>query len=783
MSKGPFNTVTPKAVSDDRLAPAEDIADGSDRVQRQERLDQLPRCGGMLSEPRSQGGSPQRRTEHRGRGSRRGNGRAQRGNAVSTEGGEVVRAGGVNYHGLDGDARAQGSGSVAVALSAPSRASSGRHTRGSSQRSYVSANHLLGFKFDRSIDRGRGTHPRQSSNPRRRTSGYGQRYNKDEFLQANYRFLVSDAVDVNRFAAEPDLMFDWEDVVQVEMQVTSPVKCPISLDSPPLCPQLTPCGHVFGFPSIMQLLLVHGGPQLKVAAPCPFCFRKIAARELRMVVIHEVKAPRAGETVRFELLKRPKNSIIPQKVHGSRSVDERGECTRFTKFTTIADPMHLWRAMANELAEYAAQVVSEGGTEAQHEAQAVYAAMDALAARAGAWTAARAEKLAASGMEGLVPEQAGHAAESEVKEVFTAKVASAASLREQQEADAVLDELFPALPGASGSSVFPTRELADPGSDDDRSQGLQSRSSSSIASTEDCDHHGVSPGNQLVPSAGDPQGDYYFYQAADGQLLFLHPVNMKCLLKKYGDYLACPPTLEGKVVELEDVAQDEASRKRFRHLAHLPNRGTFNLAEIDLSHLLPDEFLEPIVKREEQRRARMAAEQERSAREEALARAAELESRPPSLQEFRSMPKPCQGNCSSVAEPAVEESDERSCIEDGGVSFARITKMGIAASWGVTSSGPNPMDVKFPALSTSPGATLSVSPQNVWCHKQRAPGGKVEAGPGAGPGRGWPAASGHRVSAAELVTPGAAAAGPATGKKAKKASKTLLFSTSQRRGH
>jgi hypothetical protein len=32
-----------------------------------------------------------------------------------------------------------------------------------------------------------------------------------------------------------------------------PLQCPISLDSPPICPQITPCGHVFAFPSIMQV--------------------------------------------------------------------------------------------------------------------------------------------------------------------------------------------------------------------------------------------------------------------------------------------------------------------------------------------------------------------------------------------------------------------------------------------------------------------------------------------------------------------------------------------------
>ena len=42
------------------------------------------------------------------------------------------------------------------------------------------------------------------------------------------------------------------------MPVTSPLQCPISLETPPQCPQITPCGHVFGFVPIMGYLLSHG---------------------------------------------------------------------------------------------------------------------------------------------------------------------------------------------------------------------------------------------------------------------------------------------------------------------------------------------------------------------------------------------------------------------------------------------------------------------------------------------------------------------------------------------
>ncbi len=42
-----------------------------------------------------------------------------------------------------------------------------------------------------------------------------QPYNRNKFLQANFRFLVSDTADLRRHEADADLMLDWEDIVQV----------------------------------------------------------------------------------------------------------------------------------------------------------------------------------------------------------------------------------------------------------------------------------------------------------------------------------------------------------------------------------------------------------------------------------------------------------------------------------------------------------------------------------------------------------------------------------------
>ena len=78
------------------------------------------------------------------------------------------------------------------------------------------------------------------------------------------------------------------------MLAPAPLRCPISLDAPPLCAQITPCGHVFAFPAIMAHLAAHNdGASVRRAAPCPLCYAPVVARELRLVRVHQVAPPQA----------------------------------------------------------------------------------------------------------------------------------------------------------------------------------------------------------------------------------------------------------------------------------------------------------------------------------------------------------------------------------------------------------------------------------------------------------------------------------------------------------
>eukprot|EP00775_Hariotina_reticulata_P009333 gene9333-9497_t len=279
----------------------------------------------------------------------------------------------------------------------------------------VAANHLLNFQYDSRSTRGGhraggaglGPGSFSAAGRRRPPAPRHQRYDKEKFLQANFRFLVASTIDRRQYEANADRMFDWDDVILVDMVSSTPVQCPISLESPPMCPQITPCGHVYSFGSIMQHLMTHGGEQLRRSAPCPLCYQPVVARELRLVQMRQVAVPAVGSTVTFQLLRRPKGGIIPVPVpavpagsagdatsndgaeeavsgslaskwgSNSKAATPEGPPAAggpplspagnllpgatplsdnlFAKFATIADPRPLWRAAAQQLGHQLAQ--------------------------------------------------------------------------------------------------------------------------------------------------------------------------------------------------------------------------------------------------------------------------------------------------------------------------------------------------------------------------------------------------------------------------------------------
>ncbi|CAG8613891.1 10189_t:CDS:2, partial [Dentiscutata heterogama] len=76
------------------------------------------------------------------------------------------------------------------------------------KRGQISLNHLLNFSFP----------PRQrsvSSTPRKQKSINYQPFNKERFVNANFRFLVNSMGDYSVYNVDPDILLQWESIEQV----------------------------------------------------------------------------------------------------------------------------------------------------------------------------------------------------------------------------------------------------------------------------------------------------------------------------------------------------------------------------------------------------------------------------------------------------------------------------------------------------------------------------------------------------------------------------------------
>lgn len=108
--------------------------------------------------------------------------------------------------------------------------------------------------------------------------------------------------------------------------------------------------------------------------------------------------------------------------------------------------------------------------------------------------------------------------------------------------------------------------------------------------------------------------NYLFYQC-NSEHVYLNPFCTKILSYEFGNLEECPREFVARIIGLECVSMNEACRKRFKYLEHLPLSCEFRLIEVDLRHLISsktyDHFKPQIIAREKERERRLREEQKR----------------------------------------------------------------------------------------------------------------------------------------------------------------------------
>lgn len=212
--------------------------------------------------------------------------------------------------------------------SMPDNANSTSHHVDSKQarRGGQSMNHLLSFTLPP-----RSRPPLSAPARRSRRGANYTPFNKERYVNAQYRFLVKPTGDYTAYFADPDISLNWADILQVVIPTSSaltgvgtfaPVSdqprepahegaaCPICL-SPPTAPRMTKCGHVFCYPCILHYLNIKDDDQARPtasAAPtsvqkwrrCPICWDAVYARDLKAVRWWDAKAAAREHETRLQ---------------------------------------------------------------------------------------------------------------------------------------------------------------------------------------------------------------------------------------------------------------------------------------------------------------------------------------------------------------------------------------------------------------------------------------------------------------------------------------------------
>ena len=108
---------------------------------------------------------------------------------------------------------------------------------------------------------------------------------------------------------------------------------------------------------------------------------------------------------------------------------------------------------------------------------------------------------------------------------------------------------------------------------------------------------------------------YYFYQLSDSQPYFLHPLNVKMLLKHYGSFCEFPALIRSRVFEVTPVYITETEYKTYRFLTHIAKGATVFLVELDMKKLVSAQVFsefKPELEKRKQSRIRAKKKEERT---------------------------------------------------------------------------------------------------------------------------------------------------------------------------
>ncbi|XP_072271601.1 E3 ubiquitin-protein ligase RNF10 [Pyxicephalus adspersus] len=418
----------------------------------------------------------------------------------------------------------------------------------------INLNHLLNFTYE---PRGHpGAHRDAHGNWSRRNKWGHKPFNKELFLQANCQFVVSDEHDYSVHFTDPDTLVGWDLVEQVRIYSHEVPSCPICL-YPPVAAKITRCGHIFCWACILHYLSMSE----KEWSRCPICYSSVMKKDLKSVFATETRLYAVGDTITMQLMRREKGVLVAMPKSKWMKLDKPihlgdEEHSLFSKLLLASKEQILNEVINEEKAALLEQYRVEGETP---ESCFIEAAIQDLKDRQDLLQTPSKQDIGTTETSTEVPKVEKHTEER--KSNHDSTVVHYVSAFDEEIVDPVLEEVCQSLESASLAPVSP--EDSDPVPTEEATAAAESKPA-------------------VVPSISGPTHYYYFYQAVDGQHIYLHPVNVRCLVHEYGSLEQCPETITATVAEIDGFTVTEEVRRRHRYLCHLPLTCEFSICEMVL---------------------------------------------------------------------------------------------------------------------------------------------------------------------------------------------------------
>ncbi|XP_042344319.1 RING finger protein 10 isoform X1 [Plectropomus leopardus] len=465
----------------------------------------------------------------------------------------------------------------------------------------ISLNHLLNFTFEPRGGNGGTGDGGHSGWGRRNKWGHKHKpFNKELFLQANCQFVVTDDQDYKAHFTDPDTLVNWDCVQQVRIYSHEVPSCPICL-YPPLAARITRCGHIFCWPCMLHYLSLSD----KSWSKCPICYEAVHTADLKSVIAMETKQHVAGDVITMRLMQREKGALVAmpssQWVKVEEPVRFGDACLSPYSKLLLTSPTQVLSLVAEEKAVLQAQLSQEGDAQGCF----IQSALCLLQEREEMLLKKQKANVGDSfDLSSLTLEEPSSPEEEVVPNIRGNKPVLQYSSAFDDEVADVPEDAAADLPG------FPESVLE---------SVLEEPPEAMMDAAPEAQPEEESPESGR-PSASVVHGPfYYFYQADDCQQMFLHPVNVRCLLREYGSLEASPDTITATVVEIVGHTVTEEIRRRHRYLAHLPLTCEFSICELALqppilSKETLDTFADDLEKRKRLRQKKVRDEKRREKR-------------------------------------------------------------------------------------------------------------------------------------------------------------------------